>query len=101
MTELEIPFDVATALLSIVNLNAKESLGGIEEYVYEGKPYKFSTILLRDKIREGLDGICETIEECRQSFTGKNLEAFCSLRCYLRRRRRLLLSLPCLKNFDY
>lgn len=74
MTELEIPFDVATALLSIVNLNAKESLGGIEEYVYEGKPYKFSTILLRDKIREGLDGICETIEECRQSFTGKNLD---------------------------
>ena len=42
--------------------------------LFRSKPYKFSTILLRDKIREGLDGICETIEECRQSFTGKNLD---------------------------
>ena len=74
MTELEIPFDVAVAYLSLVNLNAKETLGSIEEYIYEGKTYKFSTVLLRDKIREGLDGICETIEVCRQSFTGKNLD---------------------------
>jgi hypothetical protein len=28
---------------------------------------------LRDLIREGLDGICETIEECRQAYTGKDL----------------------------
>ncbi|MDE6597201.1 MAG: hypothetical protein K2K60_01005, partial [Clostridia bacterium] len=55
-------------------LNAKERLSSIEEYVYEGNNYSFPTVLLRDKIREGLDGICETLEECRQSFTGKNLD---------------------------
>lgn len=74
MSELEIPFEVASAFLSQVNLNAKETLGGFEEFVFEGKNYKYSTIILRDKIREGLDGICETIEECIQGFNGKNLD---------------------------
>lgn len=74
MTELDIPFAVATEYLTKVNLNAKETLNGIEEIIYEGQTYKFPTVTLRDKIREGLDGICETIEECRQSFSGKNID---------------------------
>ncbi len=74
MTELDIPFDVASAFLNQLNLNAKETLGGFIECVYQGRNYKFSTIVLRDKVREGLDGICETIEECIQSFKGKNFE---------------------------
>ena len=75
MTELDIPFEVASALLSQLNLNAKETLGGSIECMYEGKNYKYSAIILRDKVREGLDGICETIEECIQSFKGKNLDS--------------------------
>ena len=74
MTELDIPFEVASAFLTQLNLNAKETLGGSIEFMYEGQNYKYSTIVLRDKVREGLDGICETIEECVQSFKGKNLE---------------------------
>lgn len=73
-TELDIPFDVALTFLSTVNLNAKERLAGTEECMYDGKLYSFSTATLRDKIREGLDGICETIEECRQNFGGANIE---------------------------
>ncbi len=74
MNELDIPFEVATAFLTMVNLNAKEKLQSREDYLYEGKVYSFPTVLLRDKIREGLDGICETLEECRYSFKEKNLE---------------------------
>ena len=74
MSELEVPFDVATAFLSKVNLNAKETLNTYEECIYKGQTYKFLTVTLRDKIREGLDGICETLEACRQSFSGKSLE---------------------------
>ena len=74
MGALEIPFEVAAKFLSVVNLNAKETLTSLEECTFEGRLYSFSTMLLRDKIREGLDGICETIEECRQSFTAKNLD---------------------------
>lgn len=74
MNELDIPFEVATEFLSKVNLNAKEKLSSLEECSYKGKSYSFPTVTLRDKIREGLDGICETIEECRQNYMGKNLE---------------------------
>ena len=73
MDELDIPFEVATEFLGKVNLNAKERLTSVQEIKYGGKMYSFSTASLRDIIREGLDGICEMIEECRQSFTGKDL----------------------------
>lgn len=74
MSELDIPFEVASTFLSTVNLNAKETLNSMEECIFDGKTYSFSTVTLRDKIREGLDGICETLEECRQNFSGKNIE---------------------------
>lgn len=73
MDELDIPFDAATEFLSKVNLNAKERLTSVQEVKCGGKTYSFSTATLRDVIREGLDGICEIIEECRQSFTGKDI----------------------------
>ncbi len=74
MTELEVPFEVALSFMTKVNLNAKEKLNTLEECVYEGKVYSFPTVTIRDKIREGLDGICETLEQCQQSFSGKNLD---------------------------
>lgn len=74
MDELDIPFDVATTFLSTVNLNAKEKLESLEECIYDGKTYSFSAGTLRDKIREGLDLICETIEVCRQNFSGRNID---------------------------
>lgn len=74
MSDLDIPYEAALKFLSKVNLNAKEKLSATEECVFEGKAYEFSTIALRDKIREGLDGVCETIEACTQSFTEKNTE---------------------------
>ena len=75
MGEFDISYEVAFALLGRINLNAKESLSGYIEFMHEGQNYKYSAITLRDKVREGLDCICETIEECIQSFKGKNLES--------------------------
>lgn len=74
MDELDIPFEVATTFLSTVNLNAKEKLESLEECIYDGKTYSFSTETLRDKIKEGLDLVCETIEVCRQNFSGRNID---------------------------
>lgn len=74
MEALDIPYQVAMTFLSTVNLNAKEKLGDNAECVYEGNTYTFSTAEIRDKIREGLDGFCEAIEECRQCYTGKDIE---------------------------
>lgn len=74
MTELDIPFEVAQTFLTMVNLNAKEKLDSVVECRYEGQNYSFPAAKLRDLIREGLDGICETIEECRRNFTGRNID---------------------------
>lgn len=74
MEELDIPYDVAMHFLTTVNLNAKDRLSSKAECEYEGEIYEFALPELRLKIRECLDGICETIEECRNSFSIRNQE---------------------------
>lgn len=74
MSELDIPYEVAVNFLTTVNLNSKKGSKIMEECIYDGKTYSFSSSTLCEKIREGLDGICETVEECRNNFPGKNIE---------------------------
>ncbi len=73
MEALDIPYDVALWFIKNVNLNAREKVISYEEYNADGKIYRFSSSELKDLIREGLDGLCEMIEECRQSYVGKDL----------------------------
>lgn len=73
MEALDIPYDVALWFIKNVNLNAKEKVISYEEYNSDGKLYRFSSADLKELIREGLDGLCEMIEECRQSYVGKDL----------------------------
>lgn len=73
MEALDIPYDVALALLKQVNLNAKDRHSSIEECNVGGKQYSFSASELRSLIREGLDGVCEMVETCIQSFAQKDL----------------------------
>ncbi len=73
MDELGIPFEVASQFLSKVNLNAKERLTSVQEIKYGEKVYRYSTAQLRDIIREGLDGLCELVDECRRSFSEKDM----------------------------
>lgn len=72
MEALDIPYDVALWFIKNVNLNSKDKLSYVE-YAEGGTVYKFSSTELKDLIREGLDGLCEMIEECRQSYVGKDL----------------------------
>lgn len=72
MEELDIPYDVAMHFLTSVNLNAKDRLSSKADCEYEGQIYEFALPGLRLKIRECLDGICETIEECSRSYPLKN-----------------------------
>lgn len=72
---LDIPFDAAKELLGKVNLNAKEGVTSYVECEIDGVTRTYSEPQLRDLIRDGLDGICEMIEACRQSFPIKDLTA--------------------------
>ncbi|MCD8293931.1 MAG: hypothetical protein LUE27_01605 [Clostridia bacterium] len=70
---LEIPFEVASTFITTVNLNARENYASEEECMYEGKLYQVSTTDICDKIRDGLDFICSSINECSDSFRGANI----------------------------
>ena len=71
---MDMPYDVAVAMLGKVNLNSKEGASSMLEHSYGGKLYRFTASEIKEKLREALDGICETIEECRRAFTEKNLD---------------------------
>lgn len=73
MEALDIPYSVAFELIKKVNLNAKDTQSSVCEYVEDGNPYRFPAQQLKSLIKEGLDGICEMIETCIQSFTPKDL----------------------------
>lgn len=73
MDELDIPFDVAMQIMSCINLNARGNLASVQELRHGDMVYNFSVATLREIICEGLDGICEMIEECRRAFTAKDL----------------------------
>lgn len=68
---LEIPFGVAREMLGKVNLNSKEGAASYIEIMSEGKLYKFPVSEVKEKLREALDGVCETLEECTRSFSEK------------------------------
>ncbi len=71
--ELDIPFEVASTFISTVNLNARENYASDEECIYEGELYRVPTTDICEKIRDGLDFICSSINECADSFQGANL----------------------------
>ncbi len=73
MEALNIPYDAALAFIRQVNLNAKDRVTSQEETICDGVRYSFLSSQLRGLIREGLDGVCEMIEACRQSFREKDL----------------------------
>jgi hypothetical protein len=74
MSELDIPYEAALKLLGQVNLNSKEERAATMELSYGGQTYRFLSSLVREKIHDGLDGICEMVEACKDSFAEKNLD---------------------------
>ncbi|MCM1437940.1 MAG: hypothetical protein NC131_01840 [Roseburia sp.] len=74
MEALDIPYQAALELMKKVNLNAKDTQSSVSEYYSaDGEIYAFETGELRALIKEGLDGICEMLETCLQSFTPKDM----------------------------
>ena len=73
MEALDIPYEVALSLLKKVNLNARDTGSYVEEFAPDGTHYKYLASDLRELMREGLDGICEMIDTCIQSFAVRDL----------------------------
>ncbi|MGN0805213.1 MAG: hypothetical protein ACI4MS_07500 [Candidatus Coproplasma sp.] len=73
MEVFDLPYDVAMCFIKKINLNSRELSSTVIEVNSDGKLYSLRSSHLKECIKEGLDGICETIEACRQSFKEKDL----------------------------
>lgn len=73
MEALDLPYEAASELIKLINLNARDGISVKEEYNLCGEIYNFSPSELRELVREGLDGVCAMIETCIQAFAPKDL----------------------------
>lgn len=73
MEALDIPYGAASMILKRVNLNSKDRKPTVVEISFGGKRYAYPSTQLKSLVSEGMDGVCETIEACRQSFIGKDI----------------------------
>ena len=73
MERLNVPYDVAGALLARANLFARGGEGKVE-FNYRGNPYEIDTDLLIETVKEGLDGLCEPISEFLEGCSGREFD---------------------------
>lgn len=76
MERLNVPYEVALALLHRVNLFAKPEREneGSAQIIYRGDSYEYSPSLLAEAVEEGLDKICEGAEAFLGEFDERELD---------------------------
>lgn len=72
--DMSIPFDVAESLLKKVNLSSIDSLDATIEYADRSRSYTLPMSLINEKVKEGLDIICEVIYKCLELCNNRNIE---------------------------
>ncbi|MCD8208793.1 MAG: hypothetical protein LUD72_12715 [Bacteroidales bacterium] len=78
--ELGVPYAVAEEFMSKVNLNVFESSSDNVEVYRDDMFYRVPADLLRSKIREAIDIVCETVDECARN---SGLTAACGRNIYI------------------
>ena len=72
--ELEIPFDVAEALLKKVNLSSVDNPDATIDYIDRLQSYSLPLSAVHEKVKEGLDLICEVINKCLELCDNRNID---------------------------
>ena len=72
--ELEIPFDVAEALLKKVNLSSVDNPDATIDYTDRLQSYSLPLSAVHEKVKEGLDLICEVINKCLELCDNRNID---------------------------
>jgi len=71
---LNIPFDVAESLLKKVNLSSVDNPNATIEYIDRVQTYTLPMSLVNEKVKEGLDIICEVIYKCLELCDNRNID---------------------------
>ncbi len=70
----DIPFDVAEAMISKINLSSKESAESSIEYIDKMQSYVLPVRFLKERVKEGLDLLCEVINQCLELYGDRNID---------------------------
>ena len=71
---VDVPFDVAEAMIGKINLSSKESSDSTIEYVDKMQSYVLPVRLLKERVKEGLDLLCEVINQCLELFGDSSID---------------------------
>ena len=72
--ELEIPFDVAEALLKKINLSSVDNPDATIDYMDRTQSFSLPLGKVNEKVKEGSDLICEVINKCLELCDNRNID---------------------------
>ena len=70
----QLPFDVAEAMIGKINLSAKDTPGAVIEYVDKMQSYSLPIQFLKERVRAGLDLLCERISGFLENYGDKSID---------------------------
>ncbi|HJB93469.1 MAG TPA: hypothetical protein H9708_05935 [Candidatus Borkfalkia stercoripullorum] len=72
--DIDIPFEAAEAILKKVNLSSTDVEGSVIEYSDKEETYSVPAAKVKEKVKEGLDIICEAVNSCLEQSGGRYTE---------------------------
>ncbi len=70
----DIPFEIAEKMVGKINLSSKDDENSVIEYVDQDKIYTLPMNFLKERIKDGLDLICEVINKCLELCDDKSID---------------------------
>ena len=71
---IDIPFEIVEAMIGKINLSGRDDDKTTIEYVDKMRSYTLPMQFLKEKVKEGLDLICEVINKCLELCGDRNIE---------------------------
>ncbi len=70
----DIPFEIAEAMVRKVNLSSKDDPNAVIEFIDKEKIYSLPMNFLKERVKDGLDLICEVISKCLELCDDRSLD---------------------------
>lgn len=72
--DVDIPYDVAKAMIAKINLSGKEDENAVIECFGEDRIYTLPMRFLKERVKDGLDLICEEINKSLEPLEDRNAD---------------------------
>lgn len=72
--ETDIPFEIAEAMIGKINLSSRDEGDSVVEYVDKMRSYTLPMRFLKERVKEGLDLLCEVINKCLELCGDRNID---------------------------